>query len=60
MFNFIKIKKTDLYMFILLRIYQIIDRGNNSNNRQVQLINHRLMCLMVCDKYLTDKDVLRY
>ncbi len=33
MFNFIKIKTTDLYRFILLRIFQIIDRGNNSNNR---------------------------
>ncbi len=44
---------------ILLRIDQIIDRGNNSNNQQVQLINPRLMCLMVCDKYLTDTVVLR-
>ncbi len=59
MFYFIKIKTTGLYRVILLRYDQIIDRGNSSNNRRVQLINPRLMCLTVCDKYLNDTDVLR-
>ncbi len=64
MFNFIKIKTTDLYRFILLSLFftkvDKITGIRNINIRQIQLINHRLMCLTVCDKYLTDKDELRY